>query len=330
MTSPPDLTATVVGCGGAGANHARGYAAIEGATLAAVCDIDGDRAAALADEHDVPWYEDLDALLAAVDPDVVSVATPEGHHHEPTVRALSAGAHVFCEKIMAASPADARAMVDAAADAPGVLGVDYNYRHMPVFERLGAAVGDELGAPSLVSIDAHAFAWHHALDLLRHLLGDPVAVTAALTGGTDPRFEVDETLLYVPEGAVGATFEFPDGAVATVSASRDDDPDEHLLDVAVHGAAGRAAVDGITTDDAGGRPASGPLAVPLRGLPATSLEDAFVRSVGAFVAAVRDGERPPTTGVDGLRVVELEAAVRTAACEGRRLDVSAGERTGET
>jgi len=321
----PELTAAVVGCGGAGANHARGYAASDGAALAAVCDVDADRAASLADEHGVIPYEDLDALLAEVDPDVVSVATPEGRHREPTVTALSAGADVFCEKIMAGSLADARAMVDAAADGPGALGVDYNYRHMPVFGRLGDAVGAELGAPSLVTIDVHAFAWHHALDLVRHLLGEPVGVTATLTGGTDPRFDVDEELLYVPEGAVAATFEFAGSAVAAVSASREDDLDDHLLDVAVHAEAGRAGVDGITTADASGRPAPGPLAAELGDLPATSLEDAFVRSVGAFVAAVRAGERPPTTGVDGLRVAELEAGVVTAAREDRRVGVDAGD-----
>jgi predicted dehydrogenase len=283
-----DLTAAVVGCGGAGVNHARGYAVADGATLAAVCDIDEERAASLADDHSVPWYDDLEVLLSAVDPDIVSVATPEHLHRKPTTTALAVGTDVLCEKIMAPTLADGRAMVDAAADAPGTLGVDYNYRHMPTFERLAAAVGEDLGAPSLVTVDTHAFAWHHVLDLLRYLLGEPVGVTATLSGGTDDRFEVGDDLLYVPEDAVSATFEFDD-CVAGVTASLDDDLADHLIDVAVYGEGGRAAVDGIVPDDTTGRPAPGPLAGALDDLPATSLEDAFVRSVGAFVDCVHAG-----------------------------------------
>jgi predicted dehydrogenase len=325
MDRDPDLSAAVVGCGGAGANHARGYDAADGAALAAVCDVDAERAASLADDYGVPWYEDLDAMLSAVAPDVVSVATPEHRHREPTATALSAGANVLCEKIMAATLADGRAMVEAAAGAPGVLGVDYNYRHMPTFERLAAAVGagGDLGEPSLVTVDTHAFAWHHSLDLLRYLLGEPTGVTATLSGGSDDRFEVGEEVLYVPERAVAATFDFPD-CVAGVTASLDDALDEHLIDVAVYGEGGRAGVDGITTAGTTGRPAPGPLADDLRDLPATSLDDAFVRSVGAFVDAVRAGERPPTTGTDGLRAMEMEAAVVEAAREDRRVDVRAG------
>ena len=42
-------------------------------------------------------------MLEEVRPDIVHVCTPEAFHYEPVMAALKAGAHVFCEKVMAES-----------------------------------------------------------------------------------------------------------------------------------------------------------------------------------------------------------------------------------
>ena len=69
--------------------------------LAAVCDLDPDRAAALADGHDAAAYTDLDALLVADSPQLVVNLTSHAAHADVTATCLDAGRHVFSEKPLA-------------------------------------------------------------------------------------------------------------------------------------------------------------------------------------------------------------------------------------
>ena len=72
-----------------------------------------------ADRHGIPRaYDDCGRMLDELRPDIVSVCTPNVSHRAYTEAALQAGAHVFCEKPVAASHADAVAMY-AAAEAAG-------------------------------------------------------------------------------------------------------------------------------------------------------------------------------------------------------------------
>lgn len=327
MVAPSDLTAAVVGCGGAGTNHARSYRSADGVRLVGVCDVDGDRAATLAAEHDVPAFETQADLHVEVDPDLVSVATPEAHHVGPTVTALEAGADVLCEKVMATSVADGERMVAVADRCDRTLAVDFNYRHMPAFARLADAVADdELGAVSLAVAETHAFAWHHALDLLVSILGRPRKVVSARLDHDEAllpeRFrDLSEELLYVPSRAATATVAFESGATATLSASLDTDLERHLVDLSVYGETGRASLRGTTPTDTTGRVEPGPLADALREQPTITLEDAFERSIHAVAEAVAVGERPPTTGRDALRVMRTERAVVEAAERGESVVV---------
>lgn len=314
MTERP-IRAAIVGCGGAGQNHAAGYRTATNAELVAVCDFDRERADDLAGEYDVAAYYELESLLAESDPDVVSVATPEKHHVEPTITALEAGADVFCEKIMADSVAGGRRMVETAERTGQTLGVDYNYRHMPSFATLNEAIdAGRLGEIPLASADAHAYGWHHTLDLLTFLLGEPERVRATLDHDPEAvaeQFRLDD-VLYVPSHAVSATIEFAGGTLASLSSSIHTDLDDHLIDLAVYGDAGRVRLTGMTPGDSTGAVAPGPLADELREVESIDLDESFERSVEAFVDAVHAGEEPPTTGADGLTRMELEHAVLEA------------------
>lgn len=70
---------------------------------------------------------DLDAMLA-LKPDGVVIATPSALHAEQSIRALRAGAAVFCQKPLGRDAAEARAVVEAARAADRLLGVDLSYR----------------------------------------------------------------------------------------------------------------------------------------------------------------------------------------------------------
>lgn len=318
------IRAAIVGCGGAGRNHASGYRNAENAELVGVCDFDRERADDLASDYDVRAFYDLVEMLADCSPDVVSVATPERHHVEPTVTALEGGTDVFCEKIMADSVAGGRRMVEAAEATGQTLAVDYNYRHMPSFARIESGIGGgELGEVHLASLDVHAYGWHHALDLLAFLFGEPRSVRATLDHDPtvlDEQFRLGD-LLYVPSHAVTATFEFPGGVLASVSSSIHTSLEDHLIDLAVYGDAGRVRLTEMTPEDSTGTVAAGPLQTELQGVESISLGESFERSIDAFVDAMAAGDEPPTTGRDGLRRLEVERAVVEAADTDGRVEL---------
>jgi predicted dehydrogenase len=88
----------------------------------------------------------LDEALARDDVDAVLLCTPNSTHHDDTLRCAAAGKHVLCEKPLALTPADARAMVGACRDADVVLWVGHERRYEPAWAALHRAVVDgELG-----------------------------------------------------------------------------------------------------------------------------------------------------------------------------------------
>ena len=118
----------VIGCGAIGTLHAQAVVQSEHAVLTAVCDIQRERAEAVAAHTSARVYDDVEVLLAAESLDAVTVATPGHLHVQPVIKALEAGCHVFCEKPMATNLEDAKRMVEAAALHGRYLAIDYNRR----------------------------------------------------------------------------------------------------------------------------------------------------------------------------------------------------------
>jgi predicted dehydrogenase len=73
---------------------------------------------------------DVEALLLHPDLEGVVIATPSALHAEQACAALGAGRAVFCQKPLARDAREAAAVVDAAARADRLLGVDLSYRHL--------------------------------------------------------------------------------------------------------------------------------------------------------------------------------------------------------
>jgi predicted dehydrogenase len=132
----------VIGTGFMGKSHCLAYGAVKAAfadvprpILATLCDIDAEGLDAKADafgfEHSTTDWRALlgDPSLAAV-----SVTTWNRSHREIAVAALAAGKHVWCEKPMGLSLADAEAMVAAARRSGRVALLGYNYIQNPVLK----------------------------------------------------------------------------------------------------------------------------------------------------------------------------------------------------
>jgi len=74
---------------------------------------------------------DWHGAVTSDDIGLVDIGTPNNVHAEQAIAALEAGKHVACEKPLAGTLADAKAMAAAAVDAPGTTSVWFNYRRVP-------------------------------------------------------------------------------------------------------------------------------------------------------------------------------------------------------
>lgn len=106
------LQAAIIGCGGRGIEHAKGYAASDAVEVAAVVDPLTKAADALAAKYYVPrTYPSYAEMFAAHRPDIVSVCTWTGLHPEMVLAAAKAGVRaIHSEKPMAPTWGEAKAM----------------------------------------------------------------------------------------------------------------------------------------------------------------------------------------------------------------------------
>lgn len=134
----------LVGCGAIHATHADALGAIEGAALTGVYDIVPERTVAAAERYEVPAFETLEALCAAVD--AVTVCVPSGRHAEVALACARLGKHVLVEKPIDTTYEKAVTMVEGCRAAGVWLGVVSQHRFSRQIRRLREAVqGGELG-----------------------------------------------------------------------------------------------------------------------------------------------------------------------------------------
>ncbi|MBA3827757.1 MAG: Gfo/Idh/MocA family oxidoreductase [Taibaiella sp.] len=101
----------VVGCGHIGKRHAEMISRNEDAELVALADVKNAEDLNITN-YDVPFYQSLDAMLAAhTDIEVVNIATPNGYHARQALQCLEAKKHVVVEKPVALNKADAERVI---------------------------------------------------------------------------------------------------------------------------------------------------------------------------------------------------------------------------
>jgi predicted dehydrogenase len=106
--------------------HLRSLQSHPNADVIAICGRDGERAADVAGRNSVPLvFTDYREMFAAARLDAVVIVAPDAQHYPMTMDALNAGLHVLCEKPLATTAAQARAMYER-AEATGV-------KHMSFF-----------------------------------------------------------------------------------------------------------------------------------------------------------------------------------------------------
>ena len=148
--------------------HAAAYRQRPDIEVVAIADIAPDRrAVAAAAWPEARIYSDHTSLLAAEAGkdagrlDFVDVATPPSDHATVAHAAFDAGLHVLCEKPLAATMDEARAMLRHAVRAERVIYPCHNYKHAPVIKAVrGVIESGRIGKVHLVTLqtfrDTHA------------------------------------------------------------------------------------------------------------------------------------------------------------------------------
>ena len=308
----------VIGAGHLGSLHAKMFAGIDAVELVGVYDIDGTKAARVAELYRTRAVESIEQLLRQVE--AVSVATTTTAHFDVARKAVEKGLHVFIEKPITDTIDQARSLV-AMADQksvklqvghierfnPALLALE-QYQIKPMFiESHRLAQFNPRGSDVSVVHDLMI----HDIDLILSLVDSPVKRIDA-NGVTVVSESVD---------IANARLQFENGCVANVTASRISQNKmrkmrlfQHDAYISIDFSQGLAEVFRLVDE---GDPTLKPtlmLGQLERGSRKRLIvyEQPDIKEVNAleyelrkFIDAVRDGSEPLVTGKDGLQALEV-------------------------
>jgi predicted dehydrogenase len=139
---PDQLRVGVVGTSWfAEAFHLAGLESHPRARVAAICARDRANTEAVAERHGGPAvFTDYDVMVSSGQVEAVVIVTRDDLHRDMTLRALSAGLHVLCEKPLARTAEDARLMFEAAESAGRVHMTMFTWRWVAIFRYAHALI----------------------------------------------------------------------------------------------------------------------------------------------------------------------------------------------
>ncbi|WP_135829683.1 Gfo/Idh/MocA family protein [Halorussus halobius] len=317
MTDESNETdAGVIGVGSMGQHHARVYNELPEANLVGVYDVDDEQARKVAEKNGTKARE-LDELLDRAD--VVSIAVPTAYHYEMAEQAIGQGVDVLVEKPFV-DDRDKGEELLAMADRNDVI---VQVGHIERFNPAVMALRDIVPDLDIISVDARRLGppierhlgdtvvrdlMIHDIDILLWLIDGRVSSVAA--------FDTDEAY-------TTANFEFADGTVGSLTASRVTQRKVRELTITAHSC--QIAVDYIDQT----------VEIYRHSLPEYIEENGDIRyrhesiverpmvenaeplksELLAFVEAARTGSTPVVSGEDGLRAVEYVDEIEQLAGE---------------
>ncbi|GGZ87795.1 Gfo/Idh/MocA family protein [Algibacter mikhailovii] len=145
----------VIGCGDVvEVKGGPGFQKCDNSKLLAVMRRNKDLAEDFAKRHNVPlWYDDADQLLANPEINAVYIATPPSTHLEYALKALDAGKHVYVEKPMVLSNAEAEELIKAVDKSNTKLVVAHYRRFLPMYKQVKNLIDtDAIGAIKFVDL----------------------------------------------------------------------------------------------------------------------------------------------------------------------------------
>lgn len=319
-----NLRGGLIGCGFFARNHLHAWREVQGAEIAAVCDVDGERARRTAEEFGVPAaFSDAEAMLRETELDFVDVVTQPGSHRELVELAARHGRHVICQKPLAPTLEDGRAMV-AAGEAAGVRFMCHEnfrwQRPMRALKEAASGLGDLFFGRILWRTPYDVYANQpylaedprfiiadvgvHLLDLARFFMGDAAEVYCH-TRRVNPRIRGEDTATIMLRTQAGATC-----VVELSYASRlEEDLFPQTL-VHLEGSHGTATLGPhfqlTVVDEAGARrPDASPRAYSWSEPGREAIQESVVAIQQHWTDCLRQGREPETSGADNVRTLAL-------------------------
>ena len=310
------LNVAVIGVGFWGRNHVRVLREIDRANLVAVCDIDGERARAVADRYGLEAYTDSGELLRREDVEAVTICTWPAALGPEAEKALRAGKHVLVEKPMARDAREARGLVELAEREDLILAVGFVERFNPGLRRV-LRMTEEGRLGEVLSVQARRLSRRprrpkdvgvvkdlaiHDVDIMVALYGEgPELVHARVRYSEDM---VDEYAL--------ATMFFPGGGIGVVEASWLTAP--KVRELVVSGTEGVLKLGYLSQEI---EFSSGGEVLKIR----DRWEEPLKIELEHFVDCVLSGREPLVSGRDGLRALSICEAILRSSVEGRPIRV---------
>ena len=260
------LNFALVGCGRIAKRHSEllGLGQISNARLAAVCDINEERALNIGTKMGVPYYTDMHQMMQAESIDVVVVLTDSGLHAEHVVALAPYGKHIVVEKPMALTLADADRMI-VACDMAGIkfFVIKQNRFNVPVVKLREALDSGRFGKLVMGTVrvrwsrtqeyydqDAWRGTWamdggvlanqaSHHIDLLEWMLGQPLSVFAIAKTAL-VNIEAEDTAVVL--------LKFANGAFGVVEATTAVRPKDLEGSISILGEGGSVVIDGFAVN----------------------------------------------------------------------------------
>ena len=337
------LNFALVGCGRIAKRHSDllGKGQIDGAHLAAVCDVAAARAEAIAAPFGVPWFTDMDEMMARASPDVVVVLTESGLHAEHAIRLARHRKHIVVEKPMALTLDDADEMIRA-CDQHGVrlFVVKQNRFNVPVVKLREALDAGRFGKLVLGTVrvrwcrrqeyydqDPWRGTWaldggvlsnqaSHHIDLLEWIMGEVQSVYAkATTALVD--IETEDTAVVV--------LKFRSGALGVIEATTATRPVDLEGSISILGERGTVEVGGFAVNEMKVWRFEQPLPEDEQVLSRFSVNPPNVYGFGHqayyqhVVNCIRHEQPQLVDGLEGRRSLELISAIYESIETGREV-----------
>jgi UDP-N-acetylglucosamine 3-dehydrogenase len=216
------LGIAVIGTGFWGKNHARVYNELACTNLVAICDVNAERAKAIADQFGVKAYTNSARMMKNEEIEAVSVCTWSTMLAKEALKALHAGKHVLVEKPMVTNTKQAQNLIEVAEQKGLHLTVGFLMRFIPGLQHMREAVAaKKIG--ELVSATAKRVSeWPerigdvgvvkdtaiHDIDVMRFVSGeDPISVYAKMGSMRHRKFEDYAQIMLTYEGGKSAFIE---------------------------------------------------------------------------------------------------------------------------
>jgi 1,5-anhydro-D-fructose reductase (1,5-anhydro-D-mannitol-forming) len=324
----------LVGASTIAAEHMIAAIRANGGEVTAVMSASAERAAEYARAHGIARATgSLDDLVGGADVDAVYISTTNELHRDQLLAAARAGKHVLCEKPLALTLHDARAMVAEARAQGVVMATNHHLRNAATHRAMREAIKQgRIGRPLFarvfhaVHLPPHLQGWRiqkpqagggvvlditcHDADTLRFVLDDEaVAVSAMITQGGMGVEGVEDGVMGVMRFRSGLLAQFHDAFTTRYATTGFE----------VHGEDGSLIGRDCMTQAPKGevilRNSQGEAALPLEH------ESLYARSVRLFAEAVAGRGQPAATGEDGVKSLSVALAALAAARTGRETAV---------